>query len=45
MTTPISVFMSGPKKAKHGTLARQTFYGTDLKHGIHTQLDLESDMC
>ena len=31
MTTPISVFMSGPKNAKNGTLAIQTLRVTDLK--------------
>ena len=45
MTTPISVFMSGPKKAKNGTLARQTLGATDLKHGMHTQIDFGSNFC
>ena len=40
MTTPIIVFMSGPIKAKNGALARHTHGVTDLKHGMHTQLDL-----
>ena len=44
MTTPISVFMSGPKKAKNGTFARQIFGSTDLKHGMHKQLDFQSNM-
>ena len=34
----ISVFMSGPKKAKNGTLARQTLGTTHLIHGVHTRL-------
>ena len=32
------------KKGKKGTLARQTFGGTDIKHGMHTQLDFGSYM-
>ena len=37
MTTPISVFMLGPRKRK-GILAIQTLGATDLKHCMHTQL-------
>ena len=44
MTTPISVIMPGPKKAKNGTLTRQTLGATDLIHGMHTQLDFWSNM-
>ena len=44
MVTPISVFMSGQKKAKNGTLARQILGETELIHGIHTQLDFRSNM-
>ena len=42
--THISVFMSGQKMAKNGTLARQTLRTTDLIHGMHTQLDFGSNM-
>ena len=41
MTTPFSVFMSGPKKAKNGTLA---LGATDLIHAMHTQLDFRTNM-
>ena len=44
MTTPIFVFMSGPKKDKNGALARQTLGVTYLKHGTHTQIDFGSNM-
>ena len=44
MTTPISVFMSGLKKAENGTLAIQTLRATDLIHGMHTQVDFGSNM-
>ena len=45
MTTPISVFMPGPKKkAKNGTLAIQTLGLTDLKHGMQAQIDFGSNM-
>ena len=30
--------------ATNGTLVRQTFGVTDLNHGMHTQLDFESNM-
>ena len=36
--------ISGQKKAKNGTLARQALGATDLKHGMHTQLDFGSKM-
>ena len=39
-TTPISMFMSGPKNAKNGILTLQTFGATDLKQGMHAQFDL-----
>ena len=44
MTTPTSVFRSGSKKVKNGTLARQTLGAIDLKHGVQIQLDFGSDM-
>ena len=44
MTTPISVFMSGPKEAKNGTLAKQTLGATDIIYGMYTQLDFGSNM-
>ena len=47
MTTPISALMSGqkrPKKAKNGTLTRQILGVTDLKHGMHAQLNFGSNM-
>ena len=44
ITTPTSVFMSGPKKAKNGTLTRQTLGATDLIYGMHAQLDFGSNM-
>ena len=37
-------FHARPIKAQNCTLARQTFGATDLKHGMHTQLDLVSNM-
>ena len=40
MITPISVFMSSPKKAKNATLAIQTLGVTDLKHGMLHKLTL-----
>ena len=46
MTTPISFFfISDSNKAKNGTLARQSFGVTGLIHGMHTQLDFESNTC
>ena len=42
MTTPISVFMSGPKKGQKWY--RQTHGAMDLKHGMHTQLHFGSSM-
>ena len=36
--------MSGPKKAKDDTLARQTLGGTDLIPDMHAQLDFQSNM-
>ena len=33
-----------PKKAKNGTLTRQILGATNLKHGMHTQLDFGSNM-
>ena len=45
MTTSTSVFMSRPKKGqKNGTFTRRTLGAKDLKHGMHTQLDFESNM-
>ena len=44
MTTPTSVFMSGPKEAKNGTLAKQTLEVTDLIYGTYTQLEFGSNM-
>ena len=44
MTTPICVFISGPKKDKPGTLARQILGVTDLKHRMLTRLDFGSNM-
>ena len=44
MTTPISAFVSGPKKVKNSNLARQTLGVTDLIHGMHKQLDFGSYM-
>ena len=38
------VLMSGPKKVKNGTWARQALGATDVKHGMHTQLDFGSNM-
>ena len=34
----------GDEKAKNGTSVRQTYGGTDLKFGMHTQLDSGSNM-
>ena len=45
MTTLIFVLISGTKLAASGTLVRHTFGASDLNHGIHTQLDFESNMC
>ena len=44
MTTPTSVFMSGPKEAKNGTWAKQTLGATDLIYGMYTQFDFGSNM-
>ena len=44
MTTPTFVFVSGPKKAKNGTLAKQTLGATDLIYGMYTELDFGSNM-
>ena len=44
MSTPISVFMSIPKKAKNGSLTRQTLGATHLIYGMHIQLDFESNI-
>ena len=44
MTTPTSVFMSGPKEAKNGTLAKQTLGAADLIYNMYTQLDFVSNM-
>ena len=44
MTTPTSVFLSGPKEAKNDTLAKQTLQATDLIYGMCTQLDFGSNM-
>ena len=44
MTTPTSVFMSDPKEAKNGTLAKQTLGATDLIYGMYIQLDFGSNM-
>ena len=38
MTTPTSVFMTGPKEAKNGTLA------ADLIYDMYTQLDFGSNI-
>ena len=38
ITTPTSVFVSGPKEDKNGTLAKQTLGVTDLIYGLYTQL-------
>ena len=38
MTTSTSVFVSGPKEDKNGTLAKQTHGATDLIYGLYTQL-------
>ena len=43
-TTPISVFMSYQKKGQKYTLARQTLGVTDVKHGMHAQVDFGSDL-
>ena len=42
--TPLPVFMSGTKKRKNGTLAKQTLGVTDIKLNMHTQLDSGSNM-
>ena len=44
MTTPTSFFVSGPKEAKNGILAKQALKATDLIHGMCTQLDFGSNM-
>ena len=44
MTTSTSVFMSGPKEAKNGTLAKQTLGATDSIYGMYAQLDFGSNM-
>ena len=44
MITTISMFMSGPNKAKNGSLVIQTLGETDLKHGMFTQIDFLSNM-
>ena len=44
MTTPTTVFMSGPKEAKSGTLAKQTLGAIDLIFGMYTQLDFGINM-
>ena len=44
-TTPLSVFvLSPPKKAKNGTLIKQTLGTTDQKLGMYTQHDYGSDL-
>ena len=42
MTTPISVFMSGQKKDKNATLARQTLGATCLKYRMRAQFNFGS---
>ena len=39
MTTPTSVFMSGQKEDKNGTLAKQTLGVTDLIYGFILNFD------
>ena len=43
-TTPLPVFVSGPKKDKNGTLARQILIATDPNLDIHTLLVSGSNM-
>ena len=44
MITPTSVFVSGSKEAKNGTLAKQTLGAADLIYGMYTQLNFGSNM-
>ena len=44
MTTPISVLCQTHKMAKNGTLTRQILGVTDLKYGMHTQLNFGSNI-
>ena len=39
MTTSTSVFVSGPKEDKNGTLAKQTLGATDLIYGFIPNFD------
>ena len=44
MTTPIFIFMSGPKEVKIGTLAKQILGAINLIYGMYTQVDFRSNM-